>query len=122
MEQPPRRAQPTPPALGALAALERDVAVLREAWAGALPAWGAVGGAVQVDVEQMSDPGLMRVTDALAQVRRDVDVVLARVAAEVAKRSGPEFGDAAWRRRRASTIRCDSSPRPPERRVPTRRG
>ncbi|RZS68300.1 uncharacterized protein DUF222 [Agromyces ramosus] len=77
----------------ALAALERDVAALCEAWEGAMPARGAVGGAAQVEVEQMSDPGLMRVTDALAQVRRDIDAVLARVAAEVTKRSGPEFGD-----------------------------
>jgi hypothetical protein len=88
-----RPAEPARLALHALAALERDVAALREAWAGALPAWGAVGGAAQVEVEQMSAPGLMRVTDALAQVRRDVDAVLARVAAEVTKRSGPEFGD-----------------------------
>lgn len=101
MEQPPRLAQPEPPtpgALGALAALERDVAALREAWAGAMPAWGdlggaLVGGAAQVDVERISDPGLMQVTDALATVRRDVDAVLARVAAEVSKRSGREFGD-----------------------------
>ncbi len=95
MEQPPSP-QPAPSplrALHALAALERDIAALREAWAGSMPAWGAVGGAAQVEVEQMSDPGLMQVTDALAQVRRDIDAVLARVAAEVTKRSGPEFGD-----------------------------
>jgi hypothetical protein len=90
---PAEPAQPAQPALRALAALERDVAALRQAWAGALPAWGAVGGVAQVEVEQMSDPGLMQVTDALAQVRRDVDAVLARVAAEVTKRSGPDFGD-----------------------------
>jgi hypothetical protein len=81
------------PAAGALAGLERDVAALREAWAGSMPAWGAVRGDVQVEVEQMSDSGLMRVTDALAQIRRDVEAVLTRVAAEVTKRSGPEFGD-----------------------------
>ncbi|MDR6905057.1 hypothetical protein J2X63_000743 [Agromyces sp. 3263] len=88
-------AQPSrlPASPGALAAIERDVAVLLEAWGGAMPAWGAVRGDAQVEVEQMSDPGLMRVADALAQVRRDVDAVLARVAAEVMKRSGPEFGD-----------------------------
>ncbi|MFE6256600.1 DUF222 domain-containing protein [Agromyces sp. NPDC057865] len=77
-----------------LAALERDVAALCEAWAGSLPAMGVVGGGAQVEVEQMSDRGLVRVTDALAMVRRDVDVMLARVAAEVTKRSGREFGDA----------------------------
>ncbi|MDQ0894987.1 HNH endonuclease signature motif containing protein [Agromyces ramosus] len=86
---------PPPPQspLGALGALERDIAALQVAWAGSMPAWGGVSGAAQVEVERMSDPGLMRVTDALAQVRRDIDVVLARVAAEVTKRSGPEFGD-----------------------------
>ena len=76
-----------------LAALQRDIAALCEEWAGSAPAWGAVPGATQLEVEQMSDSGLMRVTDALARVRRDVDVVLARVAAEVTKRSGREFGD-----------------------------
>ena len=91
MEQPPPGHQRQ--ALQSLVALERDVAALREAWAGSMPAWGAIRGAVQVEVEQMSDAGLMQVTDALAKVRRDVDVVLARVAAEVTKRSGPEFGD-----------------------------
>ncbi|WP_172979817.1 HNH endonuclease signature motif containing protein [Agromyces agglutinans] len=91
MEQLPT---PTPRAsLAGLAALERDVAVLGEQWVGAMPAWGATAGSAQVEVEQMSDPGLMRVVDALARVRRDADAMLARVAAEVAKRSGPEFGD-----------------------------
>ncbi|WP_235934224.1 HNH endonuclease signature motif containing protein, partial [Agromyces humi] len=89
----PPTPQPRLTAPGALAALEQDVAALREAWAGSMPAWGAVPGDVQVEVEQMSDSGLMRVTDALAQVRRDIDAVFARVAAEVTKRSGPEFGD-----------------------------
>lgn len=80
-------------ALHALAALEREVASLREAWTGAMPAWGASFGSTQFDLEQMSDPGLIRVTDALAKTRRDIDAVLARVAAEVARRSGPEFGE-----------------------------
>ncbi|WP_245561836.1 HNH endonuclease signature motif containing protein [Agromyces italicus] len=69
------------------------MATLREAWAGAMPAWGAIDGTAQVDLEQMSDPGLIRVTDALAKTRREVDAMLARVAAEVARRSGPEFGE-----------------------------
>jgi hypothetical protein len=90
MEQPPRLAHPAP---RALAPFERDVAALQEAWASAMPAWGAGSEAVQVDVERMSDAGLVQVTDALAKVRRDVDAVLVRVAAEVAKRSGQEFGD-----------------------------
>ncbi|MRX42117.1 DUF222 domain-containing protein, partial [Agromyces sp. Q22] len=95
MEEPPTPAQPTHPAhaaVPALAALERGVAALRETWAGAMPAWGPASGAVQVDVERMGDAGLVRVVDAIAEARREVDAVFARVAAEVAKRSGPEFG------------------------------
>ncbi|MFE5672587.1 DUF222 domain-containing protein [Agromyces sp. NPDC056523] len=89
MEQPPAAQHPP----GALSALQRDVAALHEVWAGGLPAWGAVRGGAQVEVEQFSDAGLIQVTDALGKVRRDVDAMLARVAAEVSKRSGPEFGD-----------------------------
>ncbi|WP_173923124.1 DUF222 domain-containing protein [Agromyces sp. Marseille-P2726] len=89
MEQPPVSQHQ----LAALAALERDVAVLRDVWAGGSPVGAAVRAGAQVEVEQLSDAGLMHVTDALARVRRDVDAVLARVAAEVSKRSGPEFGD-----------------------------
>ncbi|MUN08028.1 DUF222 domain-containing protein [Agromyces luteolus] len=57
-----------------------------------MPAWGPASGAVQVDVERMGDAGLVQVVDALAQARREIDAVFARVAAEAAKRSGPEFG------------------------------
>ncbi|MTH67361.1 DUF222 domain-containing protein [Agromyces bracchium] len=57
-----------------------------------MPAWGPASGAVQVDVERMGDAGLVQVVDALAQTRREIDAVFARVAAEAAKRSGPEFG------------------------------
>jgi len=97
MEETSRPAQAVPAApaaLHALAALEREVAGLREAWAGAMPALGASLGSAQLDLEQMSDSGLIRVTDALAKTRRDIDAVLTRVAAEVARRSGPEFGEA----------------------------
>ncbi len=76
-----------------LAPLERDLDALRAAWADSLPAFGAIAGTTQVELEQMSDSGLVQVTDLLARVRRDAEVVLARVAAEVARRSGPEFGD-----------------------------
>ncbi|WP_136706160.1 HNH endonuclease signature motif containing protein [Agromyces sp. H66] len=89
MEQPPHQQQVPL----ALVALERDVAALREVWAGSMPAFGAIGGAAQVEIEQMSDAGLVQVTDALAKTRRDIEVLLATVAAEVTKRSGPEFGD-----------------------------
>ena len=76
-----------------LAPLERDLDALRAAWADSLPAFGAIAGTTQVELEQMSDSGLVQVTDLLARVRRDAEAVLARVAAEVARRSGPEFGD-----------------------------
>ncbi len=93
--------QPTAPQhpLGALAALQRDVATLGEAWASGSTAWGAPHGSPQAEVERLSDAGLMQITEALARVRRDVDAVLARVAAEVAKRSGPEFGDTGFAKR-----------------------
>ncbi|WP_448811219.1 DUF222 domain-containing protein [Agromyces bauzanensis] len=78
--------------------LERDVEELRAAWEGAMPSFGAIGGATQVEVEQMSDAGLVRVTDALARVRRDAEALLARVAAEVSKRSSTELGESSLAR------------------------
>lgn len=86
--------------------LERDVEELRVAWAGAMPAFGALGGAggmvqgqiAQAEVGQMSDAGLVLVTDALARVRRDAEALLARVAAEVAKRSRRELGESSLAR------------------------
>ncbi len=93
MDHPPRCPQTGHPTPGAFSTLAGDVAALETAWAGAMPAFGAQGEAIQADVERMSDAGLVQVVDALARVRRDVDAVFARVAAEVAKRSGPEFGD-----------------------------
>ena len=76
-----------------LHAFRRDVEALTAAWAGALPALSASTGDAQAEVEQMSDDGLVRVGEHLARVRRDADALLARVAAEVSRRSGPEFGD-----------------------------
>lgn len=73
--------------------LERDLETLRAAWAESMPAFGARLGGAQAEIEQMSDTGLVRVTDLLAQVRRDADALLARAAAEVANRSGQSFGD-----------------------------
>jgi hypothetical protein len=78
--------------------LERDVEALRSAWAGALPVSGMLVGAAQVELEQMSDAGLVRVTDALARVRRDAEALLVRVAAEVSKRSSREFGESSLAR------------------------
>ncbi len=81
-----------------LSALNRDVASLRAEWADAMPAFGAIDGTTQGEIAQMSDAGLVRVTDALAQVRRDAEALLARVAAEVSKRSSTERGDASLAR------------------------
>ena len=76
-----------------LHSLRRHVEELHAAWAGALPAFATPGGDVHDEVEQLSDDGLVRVGDLLARVRRDAEAVLARVGAEVSRRSGPEFGD-----------------------------
>ncbi|WP_242492247.1 HNH endonuclease signature motif containing protein [Agromyces binzhouensis] len=81
-----------------LSALDRDVETLRAAWSGAMPPFGTTGGATQAEIAEMSDAGLVRVTDALARVRRDAEALLARVAAEVSKRSSTERGDASLAR------------------------
>jgi 5-methylcytosine-specific restriction protein A len=75
--------------------LEQDLQVLCATWAGALPPFGAggvVADAVQLDLESMSDPGLVRTTDALARLTRDAEALLARVAGEIARRSPAELG------------------------------
>ncbi|MFC9918265.1 HNH endonuclease signature motif containing protein [Agromyces binzhouensis] len=90
-----------------LSALDRDVEALRTAWIGAMPPFGttdggalsgAIEGTTQAEIAEMSDAGLVRVTDALARVRRDADALLARVAAEVSKRSSTELGEASLAR------------------------
>ncbi len=73
--------------------LGQDLDALRAAWSEAMPALGALAGGAQVELEQMNDAGLVRVADLVARVRRDADALLARVGNEVARRSGPEFGD-----------------------------
>lgn len=82
----------TPP-LAALESLEQHIEALRAFWVGAMPAFGAPAGDAQADLEQMGDAGLVRVSDLLARIRRDADALLARAAAEVSRRSGPEFGE-----------------------------
>ncbi|WP_308464999.1 HNH endonuclease signature motif containing protein [Rathayibacter soli] len=82
--------------------LQDDLTSLTATWDGALPAFGVrtdtttgdagTASAVQVDVESMSDAGLIGVTDALARLIRDGNAVLVRVAAEVARRSPAEAG------------------------------
>ena len=83
MEHPPHPLQP----------LERDLDALRAAWADAMPAFGALPGGAQIELEQMSDAGLVGVADLIARARRDADALLVRVGNEIARRSGPEFGD-----------------------------
>ncbi|KQX08198.1 hypothetical protein ASC59_11085 [Leifsonia sp. Root1293] len=65
---------------------------MTNAWAGALPPFDQIPADAQGEVELMSNAGLMGVTDAIARLRRDADALLVRVAAEVGRRSGPEFG------------------------------
>lgn len=79
--------------LAALESLEQHIEGLRDAWVGAMPAFGAPAGDAQADLEQMGDAGLVRVSDVLARIRRDADALLVRTAAEVSRRSGPEFGE-----------------------------
>ena len=73
--------------LRALEPLEQHIEEVHAAWVGAMPAFGASIESAQVDLEQMSDAGLVRVQELLARVRRDTDALLARAAAEVARRS-----------------------------------
>ena len=77
--------------------LDHDLASLREVWTGALPAFGrgagdGSAGDVSREVASMSDAGLLTATGALAQLVRDAESVLARVAGEVARRSPSDLG------------------------------
>jgi hypothetical protein len=75
-----------------LAALDRSVAVLRRAFADALPAFGVQPAGFDAVLEGMADPGLCEVVEALAQVSRVAGGLTAAAANEVAKRSRPELG------------------------------
>ena len=75
----------------ALAPLQEDLAALGAVWSGAVRSIGASGGA-QSDVESMVGSGLIGVTDALCRLRRHADALFARLAGEVGRRSGAEFG------------------------------
>ncbi|MFF2277495.1 DUF222 domain-containing protein [Agromyces sp. NPDC058126] len=79
-----------------LAALESHLDALRAEWAGAAPAFGAVveAGAERGldDVVAMSDAGLVRVVEVAGGLRRQLDAVLAALAAEVDLRSDAAFG------------------------------
>ena len=72
--------------------LEQALDGARAAWVSALPAFNAMSGDAQGEIEQMSNAGVVAVTDAIAQLRRDADAMLTRLASEVARRSSAEFG------------------------------
>jgi hypothetical protein len=72
--------------------IEQALDSVRAAWVEALPAFNPVGGDAQLEIEQMSGAGVVAVTKAVTQLRRDVDAMLARLAAEVSQRSSAEFG------------------------------
>ncbi|MFD4422555.1 DUF222 domain-containing protein [Agromyces sp. NPDC058484] len=72
--------------------LEQALESVQAAWVDALPTFDGVNRDAQVEIEQMSDTGVIAVTHAITQLRRDADVLLAKLAAEVAQRSSPEFG------------------------------
>jgi 5-methylcytosine-specific restriction protein A len=78
-----------------LSSLARDLHVLEETWAGALPAFGLdapSSSSTQSQLESMSDDGVVRVTNAVAQLIKDGQGLLARVSGEVARRSPAEIG------------------------------
>ncbi|WP_022890504.1 HNH endonuclease signature motif containing protein [Agromyces italicus] len=79
-----------------LAALEARLDALRAEWVGAAPAFGAdARGRVDAgfdDVVAMSDAGLVRVLEVAGGLRRQLDGVLAALAAEVDQRSDGAFG------------------------------
>jgi len=77
-----------------LQSLQQDLQVLCETWCGALPPFRAAADAdaTQVELESMSDAGLVRTTDALARLTRESEALLARVAGEIARRSPAELG------------------------------
>lgn len=98
------------------AALQADLDALTDAFESAMPAFDAAMAAahgpvadagaepgdavdpllaaagVDAELERMSGPGVMRVLEAAARLRRRVDAVLTRAADEVAKRSATRFG------------------------------
>ncbi len=73
----------TSPGLG----LQAAAAAVGEAWAGALPPFGAVDGDASVEVGQFSDAGLLAVVGAVGALTRRAEALGAVLAAEVAKRS-----------------------------------
>lgn len=72
-----------------------DTEAFAAEWAGALCCGAAPGGAdVGIDVERMSDAGLLRALEAGFAAKRQADALLVRLAGEVAWRSRPILGAA----------------------------
>ncbi|HTM84415.1 MAG TPA: hypothetical protein VL179_05830, partial [Mycobacterium sp.] len=92
-----------------LQSLVEGLASLDAAWTGALPAFGISCGdagdvdgaadAAQVEWESMSDAGLMTSLQAAGRLLRQVNGLLARGGAEVARRSPSEAGSAGLAKR-----------------------
>jgi hypothetical protein len=77
--------------------LEDDLDALRAAWAGALPAFGGgtvcePAAAAQAELASMSSCGFVAAMDVMGQLARDANAMLARMAAEAARRSPAELG------------------------------
>lgn len=79
---------------GPLQSLEGDLGGVRSAWIGALPAFGLPCTDPHAQVTSMSDAGLLRTTDAVAQLVRTGQALLSQLAGEVARRSPREAGSA----------------------------
>jgi hypothetical protein len=89
--------------------LMNDLASLDAAWSDARPAFRSgrleagdtsrAAGAAQLELESMSDTGLVATIDAMGRLIRDANGLLARAAAEVARRSPAEAGQEALAKR-----------------------
>lgn len=77
---------------GPLKHLKVDLHRVGAAWTDGQPAFAAAGADAQVQIEAMSDRGLLETTDAVARLVRGGEALLARLAAEVARRSPREAG------------------------------
>ncbi|WP_308796879.1 HNH endonuclease [Agromyces silvae] len=77
-----------------LGRLQTEVGELAAVWALAQPAFGAPAAEATGDraFEELSGPGLVRVLERAARVKRAAEVFLAHAGDEVAKRSAGEFG------------------------------
>jgi len=68
-----------------------DLGALLEAWTDAQPAFAGAGSGERA-FDELTGPGLVRVIERAAQVKRSLDAFLARAVDAVAAQSGAEFG------------------------------